>query len=894
MPRTLPHLRPSTIARPRLLVHLERWEELRLVEIIGPAGCGKTTLARLWVEELRNRPRATGPDCAWVAVEASTDADLFVRHLTEACLPFAPALQTLLVVDGSGEYTPQQRIQAFCALLRKHPPALLLVIDDLHLLPEAPAQSLIQQLLDDAPDGIHLMLVSRSHPQLQVDELILRDAIVVIDERDLAFDHDEFVRMSSAMGIGRDHHPLLDRIESLAGGWATGIKLMLHDLQTMQPGAALPSAYTPFHAGERSILAQFFHAKILDELDAAARIFLETAAVLPWLTTDLVAAVLQRPTAECEELLHTLVRRGIFFIPDEDRSRGPSGAIRCRLHTLFQDFLRRRLALHPDDVAIAAMRARAADWLIDQGCIEEAFALLKSDAELLDRAGAIARSIRSALLRHDLSAAQRMLSQLPESVLAAHAELAVDAALYAYITASPTITAAAERAMAAVANLPPGELRCEAAALSALAQLVATGSLSRAAELLPEIEQMPHHPNGLASGYLHVLQGWVVGDSEDPERCAQLIQSGARIFMNAGFQFGAIEALISHGIVKRRRADPDGALASLAFAQVYVEQSNWTLSGLNLIARYSCGDMLYLLDRIDEARAPLQQTIDIHQIGGLLPEIAYLAHIDLTLCECAQAPHPESVAIDDDADAAEWLRLLSTCSAHIIGLVAAARILRDFRLGRIEGCRHTLENLRRPLESLQPEDPVALRLALVSGAVLTGRFGADVRAPLDRILEDLHGANFHSQAIHVRVLQAIEAQSSGDADRARRHLQDALVDLERTGLHRLILDYPNLLPTLRQCSGVYVQRLLIRMSGPDQPHQAFQLTAQERRILRMLCDDLTPEQIADALTLGITTIHSHLRRIYRKLNVHSRFEAIRVARAADIAHLRNEGKVPGF
>ena len=63
---------------------------------------------------------------------------------------------------------------------------------------------------------------------------------------------------------------------------------------------------------------------------------------------------------------------------------------------------------------------------------------MKSDAELLDRAGAIARSIRSALLRHDLSAAQRMLSQLPESVLAAHAELAVDAALYAYITASPT------------------------------------------------------------------------------------------------------------------------------------------------------------------------------------------------------------------------------------------------------------------------------------------------------------------------------------------------------------------------------------------------------------------------------------------------------------------------
>jgi len=52
-----------------------------------------------------------------------------------------------------------------------------------------------------------------------------------------------------------------------------------------------------------------------------------------------------------------------------------------------------------------------------------------------------------------------------------------------------------------------------------------------------------------------------------------------------------------------------------------------------------------------------------------------------------------------------------------------------------------------------------------------------------------------------------------------------------------------------------------------------QLTSREREILEFLTKGYRYKEIAEALGLGIETIHSHLRRIYGKLQVNSRTEA---------------------
>ncbi len=59
--------------------------------------------------------------------------------------------------------------------------------------------------------------------------------------------------------------------------------------------------------------------------------------------------------------------------------------------------------------------------------------------------------------------------------------------------------------------------------------------------------------------------------------------------------------------------------------------------------------------------------------------------------------------------------------------------------------------------------------------------------------------------------------------------------------------------------------------------QSETLTARETEVLRRLADGLTTEQIAADLYVSVNTVRNHVNNIIRKLNVHSRLEAVSYA-----------------
>ena len=56
-----------------------------------------------------------------------------------------------------------------------------------------------------------------------------------------------------------------------------------------------------------------------------------------------------------------------------------------------------------------------------------------------------------------------------------------------------------------------------------------------------------------------------------------------------------------------------------------------------------------------------------------------------------------------------------------------------------------------------------------------------------------------------------------------------------------------------------------------------ELTAREAEVLELLQDDRTNSEIADQLSIGIETVRTHARNVYRKLGVPSRRELARMA-----------------
>ena len=78
-------------------------------------------------------------------------------------------------------------------------------------------------------------------------------------------------------------------------------------------------------------------------------------------------------------------------------------------------------------------------------------------------------------------------------------------------------------------------------------------------------------------------------------------------------------------------------------------------------------------------------------------------------------------------------------------------------------------------------------------------------------------------------------------------------------------------------------RSVAAMAEPADGDELPDLTSRELDVLRLLTGDLSDAQIAQELVVSRRTVHAHLRSIYRKLDVGSRFAAARWAREHSLA-----------
>jgi len=77
-------------------------------------------------------------------------------------------------------------------------------------------------------------------------------------------------------------------------------------------------------------------------------------------------------------------------------------------------------------------------------------------------------------------------------------------------------------------------------------------------------------------------------------------------------------------------------------------------------------------------------------------------------------------------------------------------------------------------------------------------------------------------------------------------------------------------------SAAIARRVLNFVRGSDNTARLseFKLTPREIEILQLLVDGLSFKRIADKLFISSFTVHSHIKRIYEKLHVHSKSEAV--------------------
>jgi LuxR family maltose regulon positive regulatory protein len=159
---------------------------------------------------------------------------------------------------------------------------------------------------------------------------------------------------------------------------------------------------------------------------------------------------------------------------------------------------------------------------------------------------------------------------------------------------------------------------------------------------------------------------------------------------------------------------------------------------------------------------------------------------------------------------------------------------------------------------------------------------------LTRLVQAADRAGWIHDLIQVRLLQA-RAYAMGSEKASARQALTAAVRLAEPGryLRSFVDEGPVVAALLRQVdeSSSYASMLLAAVSdGRPQPyrHLPDPLSERELEVLRFLPTHLTSTEIAEALTLSVNTVRTHIKNVYGKLGVHSRGEAVARAKALEI------------
>lgn len=285
------------VSRFRLDGRLDRLWDHRLGLVVGPAGCGKTTLLAQFTSRI-------GVPVAWYRAEAD---DVTERALAAH---LGRSLSDALGLDITG-----RSVSALADALESwQGERALLVVDDLHLLSGTPSESAIDRMIGYLPAGMCLLAASRCVPGFNLSRLRLSEAVLELGADDLRFRAWEVERLFHDF---YDEPLPPDELAELARrteGWAAGLQLF--HLATRSKTPAQRHAMVVALGSRSKLVREYLAHNVLDDLGEDLREFLLRTTVLGHVSGPLCDDLLGRSGSAA--VLEELERRQIFTLAVDD------------------------------------------------------------------------------------------------------------------------------------------------------------------------------------------------------------------------------------------------------------------------------------------------------------------------------------------------------------------------------------------------------------------------------------------------------------------------------------------------------------------------------------------------------------------------------------------------
>ena len=845
--------------------------------ISAPAGSGKTCLLRAWAD----RPGQPYRFAVMQVQRDQHDAQQFwlalLDTVRQACAPTSRAEPPAATPD----FNAPAMVDRVLSELADARGDITLVIDDLHELnsPEALAQ--LTRLLMNLPPQVHAMLTTRHDLRLRLHQLRLAGELAEIRAADLRFSERETRELLDASGIAlSDAGAAL--LHQRTEGWAAGLRLAALSLADHPD----PERFVAEFSGSDRTVAEYLIAEMLERQPADVQDLLLRTSLLDRVNGELADLLTGRPGSE--RILLELEDANAFVESlDPERTW-------FRYHHLFADLLRLELRRTLPGY-VPGLQRRAAGWFTLQGQVVEAIRHTQAAGDWPEAARLLADHSFSLTLDGQAQTIQALVRAFPPGT--DHPELAL-------VRAGGDLVQG--RLDEAAAYLAVAETRAETAPPDRQRRLrVAIASLKlslarRRGHLAGVIEQvrflaspvtgqsdediaLDRDLRAVALMNLGTAEAWSLG-LPDAERHlregAVLAREIGRPYLEVGCLAQLGFAYIFHGAAKPKIHPFAMTQARCREAIALAERYGWGAEPVIAPALMTLAGTMVWLGDFDEGERWLRRTERALQTDTG-PDIRLLLHLTAGILHAGRGRRHEAL---EEFSAAEHLGSqlegLQALASQVTGWLLATQARLGLP-GEARACLAALDDERAGSGEIRNARAV---ICLAEGDP-AGALGA-----VADVLDGTAPVLGFVTVVEADLLAGLAYRELGDLRAANQAAERALALAESD---RLVLPFAvtgsrELLEALPRHETAHAALLadildVLHGSSPAAREQsslppAEELSPGELRVLRYLPTNLSRPQIAGELSVSPSTVSTHVRSIYAKLQVRDRSSAVQRAR----------------
>lgn len=892
-----PPPQPNLVDRMRLINRLDQGLQRKLTLVSAPAGFGKTTLVSTWAQH-------AGCPMAWLALDAEeSNPTRFLSYLIAALQTINPTLGQGILRLLQAPQPPATDLLLTTLLneLLVTPQKQLLVLDDYHLVDAPAIDEMLRFLLDHLPAQLHLVIVTREDPNLPLAGLRARGQLMEVRANDLRFTVDEATSfLTQMLGFPLDIETVI-ALEARTEGWIAGLQLAAISLQGHQTaGTATTTDFIASFTGSHRFVMDYLVEEVLQQQEPAVEHFLLYTSLLERICGPLCDALMETEPGTGQAMLDRLETANMFLVPLDSERRW------YRYHHLFAELLRQRLDQQEDADLIAAHHRRAAAWYEAAGLELDAFHHATA-AHDIDHAIRLAEGKEAPLhFRGALPSVQQWLQTLSPEQMDARPVLWVLYGSILTMTGQPTpdvekALCAAEAALARddinLSKAKIDDLHGNIASLRAMLGIPISDAdrireqSQRALEFLAP-DNLPIRTSATWTlGFAYQLKG-------DRTAAARVYQDAIAMSEQSGNMMMIMAAATCLGQVQESETQLAQAVDTFQQVLRVAGDPPWPAA---CEAHHGLGRIYYQWNQLETAQEHAEQGL---RLAKQLPNVDTPATCMVLLARI-------KLARGDVAGAEQQLheaeQFLVNRQYHQLPI-----ILTELRISILLQQGAVTDATRCIQQNGEQKELSGALLPLRARVLLAQEDAAGALAILRPIYTDRVVKGWRDEQITLLILQALAHHQQKETEQALSLLADALTLAEAGNYIRLFLDegmivgegaaMAQLLQHLaaRNRQYTYATTLLATFATAPQssttgsgtvapspsslPPIAAQslvepLSERELEVLILIAQGHSNREIGERLHIALDTVKGHNRKIFGKLQVQRRTEAVAQARA---------------